>query len=115
MSQKQQIDATDRKILSFLIKNARTPFLEIARACGISGAAIHQRYNKLEESGIISGSKFNALLKSSTFGRCQPLAIFLFSFLADILRLRQPSCQLSVIFFIAHSKAGSASFQYRQT
>ena len=58
MANKVQIDATDRKILSFLIKNARTPFLEIARACGISGAAIHQRIRKLEKSGLISGSKF---------------------------------------------------------
>ncbi|MEE1102984.1 MAG: AsnC family protein, partial [Alistipes sp.] len=48
---KTNLDATDRKILRFLIKNARTPFLEIARECGISGAAIHQRIKKLEELG----------------------------------------------------------------
>lgn len=52
-----QIDDTDRKILSFLIKNARMPFLEIARECGISGAAIHQRVKRLEKSGIITGSR----------------------------------------------------------
>ena len=39
---KTTLDATDRKILRFLIKNARMPYLEIARECGISGAAIHQ-------------------------------------------------------------------------
>ena len=41
------LDAIDRKILKFLIKNARMPFLEIARECGISGAAIHQRIRKI--------------------------------------------------------------------
>ena len=46
---KELLDATDRKILKFLVKNARMPYLEIARACGISGAAIHQRIKKLEE------------------------------------------------------------------
>ena len=46
---KTTLDATDKKILRFLIKNARTPFLEIARECGISGAAIHQRIRKLED------------------------------------------------------------------
>ncbi len=51
------IDAIDKKILSHLIKNARMPFLEIARECGISGAAIYQRVKKLEEAGIISGSR----------------------------------------------------------
>lgn len=51
------IDDIDRKILSFLVKNARMPFLEIARECGISGAAVHQRVKKLETNGIISGSR----------------------------------------------------------
>lgn len=48
---KVAIDAIDRKILQYLIKNARMPFLEIARECGISGAAIHQRVKKLDDSG----------------------------------------------------------------
>ena len=47
---KTALDAIDRKILKYLIKNARMPFLEIARECGISGAAIHQRIRKLDES-----------------------------------------------------------------
>lgn len=51
------IDDIDRKILSYLVNNARMPFLEIARECGISGAAIHQRVKKLESNGIISGSR----------------------------------------------------------
>ena len=40
---KANLDAIDRKILRYLINNARMPYLEIARECGISGAAIHQR------------------------------------------------------------------------
>ena len=52
-----QLDDADRKILGFLIKNARMPFLEIARECGISGAAIHQRVKKMETSGVIQGSR----------------------------------------------------------
>lgn len=61
-----QIDDTDRKILGFLIKNARMPFLEIARECGVSGAAIHQRVKRLETSGIISGSRL--LVKPEAIG-----------------------------------------------
>lgn len=52
-----QIDATDRKILSLLISDARMPYLEIARECGVSGAAIHQRIKRLEKQGIIIGSR----------------------------------------------------------
>jgi len=51
------IDSMDQKILSYLIKDARMPFLEIARECGISGAAIHQRVKKLEKNGVITGSR----------------------------------------------------------
>ncbi len=53
-----QIDGIDKKILRFLMEDARTPILEIARNIGISGAAIHQRLRKLEKSGLLSGSKF---------------------------------------------------------
>jgi len=49
------IDSLDQKILGFLIKNSRMPFLEIARECNMSGAAVHQRVKKMEEVGIISG------------------------------------------------------------
>ena len=52
------IDGIDKKILRFLMQDARKPILEIARNVGISGAAIHQRLRKLEKSGLISGSKF---------------------------------------------------------
>ena len=44
------IDQIDQKILSYLVKNARMPFLEIARECGVSGAAIHQRFKRLEST-----------------------------------------------------------------
>ena len=63
---KYQIDATDQKILAFLVKNARMPFLEIARECGVSGAAIHQRVKKMESLGIITGSRL--LVKPQTLG-----------------------------------------------
>lgn len=61
-----QIDETDRKILSMLVNDARKPFLEIARECGVSGAAIHQRVKKLESLGVIAGSRL--MVKPSEIG-----------------------------------------------
>lgn len=63
---KYHIDQTDQKILSFLVKNARMPFLEIARECGVSGAAIHQRVKRLEANGVITGSRL--LVKPQAIG-----------------------------------------------
>lgn len=72
---KVAIDAIDRKILQYLIKNARIPFLEIARECGISGAAIHQRVKKLDEMGVITGSRLEVNPKSLGFDVCAIIGI----------------------------------------
>lgn len=53
-----QIDDLDRKILKLITANARIPFLEVARECGVSGAAIHQRVQRLVTMGVITGSEF---------------------------------------------------------
>lgn len=66
MSTSYQIDQIDQKILSFLVKNARMPFLEIARECNVSGAAIHQRVKRLEANGVITGSRL--LVKPQALG-----------------------------------------------
>ena len=55
---RQVIDALDKKILQLIQSDARIPFLEVARACNVSGAAIHQRIQKLTSLGIIKGSQF---------------------------------------------------------
>ena len=74
---KTTLDAIDRKILKFLIKNARMPFLEIARECGISGAAIHQRIRKLDEAGVILGSRLIVDPKMMGFDVCAHINITL--------------------------------------
>ncbi len=53
-----QLDELDEKILKMVISNARIPFLEVARACNVSGAAIHQRVQKLTNLGILRGSEY---------------------------------------------------------
>lgn len=53
-----EIDGIDKEILRDLMEDARKPILQIAKKVGISGAAIHQRLKKLEQAGVISGSKF---------------------------------------------------------
>lgn len=54
----QKLDKLDKQILRMIGEDARVPFLEVARACNVSGAAIHQRIQKLTNLGIIKGSVF---------------------------------------------------------
>ena len=70
-----QIDEIDKKILNLLAANARTPFLEIARICGVSGAAIHQRVNKLEEIGMFKGSCYLMDEKTLGYTTCAYIAV----------------------------------------
>ena len=53
-----KLDSLDRQILRLIAEDARIPFLEVARACNVSGASIHQRIQKLTTLGILEGSQF---------------------------------------------------------
>jgi Lrp/AsnC family transcriptional regulator for asnA, asnC and gidA len=77
MSNSFKIDSLDINILSILMKNARIPFLEVARDCGVSGAAIHQRVQRLSRLGIISGSQFVVEPKKLGYSTCAYIGIFL--------------------------------------
>jgi len=52
-----QLDELDLQILDILIKDCRTPYLEIARICHVSGGTIHVRMKKMEDLGIIKGTR----------------------------------------------------------
>lgn len=52
------LDSLDKRILALLMEDARIPFVEVARRCRVSGAAIHQRVQKMAEEGVIAGSRF---------------------------------------------------------
>ena len=66
----EKIDSLDKKILSILSKNARIPFKDVAAACGVSRAAIHQRVQRLIEVGVITGSGFDVNPKSLGYTTC---------------------------------------------
>ena len=55
---KEKLDRLDKQILNAVAADARIPFLEVARVCDVSGAAIHQRIQKLTNIGILKGSQF---------------------------------------------------------
>lgn len=47
------MDATDRKLLDHLQKNAKTPVQALADATGISTASVQRRMRTLREAGVI--------------------------------------------------------------
>jgi Lrp/AsnC family transcriptional regulator, regulator for asnA, asnC and gidA len=77
MAENLQIDNLDRKILDIITKNARIPYLEVARECNVSGAAIHQRVQRLIRVGVIKGSEFKVDPVMVGFKTCAYIGIFL--------------------------------------
>ena len=71
----QKIDLLDRKILKLLSKSARTPFKDVAEACGVSRAAVHQRVQRMIDDGIILGSMFVVNPKSLGYLTCAYIGI----------------------------------------
>ena len=72
-----RLDALDKKVLELVIADARIPFLEVARACNVSGAAIHQRIQKLTNIGILKGSQFNIDPEKIGYETCAFIGLYL--------------------------------------
>lgn len=73
----ERIDALDRKILKVITLNARIPFKDVAEQCGVSRAAIHQRVQKLFDSGVIVGSGYQVNPKMLGYNLCVYVGITL--------------------------------------
>lgn len=75
LEQTADLDDLDEKILKLITKNARIPFLEVARECGVSGAAIHQRVQRLLNIGVIYGSEFIVNPQKLGYNTCAYMGI----------------------------------------
>ena len=84
---RQNFDALDLKILRDLSMNARKPYLEIAREYGVSGAAVHERIQKLLAAGVITGSECLIDPTSMGYETCAFVGIY----------LREPSRSAEVV------------------
>lgn len=74
-----ELDELDEKILNLILNNARIAFLEVARECNVSGAAIHQRIKKLENLGVLKGSEYIVDEEKIGYETCAYIGIFLTS------------------------------------
>ena len=71
----EKIDDLDRQILNIITKNARIPFKDIAEDCEVSRAAIHQRVQRLIDTGVIVGSGYHVNPKTLGYQTCTYIGI----------------------------------------
>lgn len=106
-----KLDEIDQIILSDLAVDARKPFLEIARECGISGAAIHQRVRKLEENGIITGSRLLIKPSSLELNVCAFVNVTLSQAdkYPEVINSLKQICEITECYFVT----GKASLMFK--
>lgn len=73
----EKIDELDRKILRIITQNARIPFKDVAEQCGVSRAAVHQRVQKMFDTGVIVGSGYQVNPKMLGYNLCALVGILL--------------------------------------
>ena len=71
------VDKIDKIIIKGLIENARISIMQLSKLAGISGAAVHQRLKKLENSNLITGSKISLNAKLLGFKTIAFVGVFL--------------------------------------
>ena len=67
------IDSVDAKLITLLLRDARTKTKDLAKACGISSTAVGNRIKKLKENGTIIGSAL--IINMSEIGYMHPASI----------------------------------------
>lgn len=72
-----QLDELDRQILHRLIKDASMPYTDIARELGVSGGTIHVRMKKMQDAGLVRGSRLIIEPNLLGYDICAFLGIYL--------------------------------------
>ena len=69
------MDELDYTILNLISNDTRMSFLEVSRICNVSGAAVHQRVQKMIANNIITGSEFKLNLNKIGYETCALLEL----------------------------------------
>ena len=102
------MDELDFRILNLISNDTRISFLEVSRLCNVSGAAVHQRVQKMTAGGIITGSRFKLDFDKIGYRTCAYLNLRL-NATADVdLVARQLSSIPEIVE--CHATAGECDF-----
>jgi Lrp/AsnC family transcriptional regulator for asnA, asnC and gidA len=73
----EKLDNLDMKILDILMKDAKTPFTEIAKHLFVSSGTVHVRMRKMEKMGVVTGSQLHVDYHKLGYDICAFLGIYL--------------------------------------
>lgn len=77
MSSKLNLDKLDLQIISAMMDDAGISYADLGKNLSVSGGTIHVRIKKLQESGIVKGTKLNVELKELGYDITAFIGIYL--------------------------------------
>jgi Lrp/AsnC family transcriptional regulator, regulator for asnA, asnC and gidA len=77
MRQKLNLDKLDYQIIQEMMENAEISYADLGKKLFVSGGTIHVRIKKLEEIGIVKGTKLNVDIKALGYDVIAFIGIFL--------------------------------------
>ena len=77
MSQKLNLDKLDYQIIQEMMENAEISYADLGKKLFVSGGTIHVRIKKLEELGVVKGTRLSVDLKSLGYDVIAFIGIYL--------------------------------------
>lgn len=77
MAAKFNLDKLDLQIIYEMMENAEVSYADLGKKLFVSGGTIHVRIKKLQESGIVKGSRLNVDLKQLGYDVVAFIGIYL--------------------------------------
>jgi len=77
MRQKLNLDKLDFQIIQEMMENAEISYADLGKKLFVSGGTIHVRIKKLEEIGVVKGTKLNVDIKTLGYDVIAFIGIFL--------------------------------------
>ena len=77
MAAKLNLDKLDLQIIQEMMENAEISYADLGKKLFVSGGTIHVRIKKLQEAGIVKGTKLNVDLKQLGYDVIAFIGIYL--------------------------------------
>jgi len=77
MALKLNLDKLDFQIIQEMMENAEISYADLGKKLFVSGGTIHVRIKKLQESGVVKGTKLNVDIKKLGYDVIAFIGIFL--------------------------------------
>ena len=77
MAAKLNLDKLDLQIIHHMMENAETSYADLGKKLFVSGGTIHVRIKKLQEAGVVKGTRLKADLKQLGYDVIAFIGIYL--------------------------------------